>query len=50
MSIYFGSNQLTRQQIAQYEVIKDKYFLQRDNLKLLEDERKALTNYFETRT
>lgn len=49
VSIYTNTADLTREQRVAFERIKDKYFELRDELKHLEDERKAYVNYLKAK-
>lgn len=48
VSVYSSTSGLSKDQIIAYEIIKNRYFEIRDRLKILEDERKALTGYLKT--
>jgi uncharacterized protein (DUF342 family) len=48
LSIYSNTVELTKEQIIVFERVKDKFYELRDQIKNLEDERKALTNYLRT--
>lgn len=49
MSTYTNTSNLTRERADEYERIKEIYFKLKDALKILDDERKALTNYKRTK-
>lgn len=49
VSVYGGSSGLSREQLAEYERIKDNYYDLRDRLKRLEEQRKALSQYLRTK-
>ena len=48
VSAYSNSDGFTREQMKIYDEIKNRYYNIRDNLKKLEEERKALTGYLRT--
>lgn len=49
VSVYGGEKGLSKQQIMTYEKIRENYFSIRERLKLVEEERKALSGYLRTR-
>jgi len=49
VSVYGGSSGLSREQLAEYERIRDNYYDIRDRLKKAEEERKVLLQYLRTR-
>lgn len=48
MSIYSNTVELDRIKLAELEAIKDKFFRVKEDLKLMEDEKKVLANYLRT--
>lgn len=48
ISIYTNTSELTKEQKAMFNKIQENYYEQKDNLKLLEDDKKALVNYLRT--
>ncbi|HEX2945350.1 MAG TPA: FapA family protein [Clostridia bacterium] len=49
VSVYGGASGLSREQLAEYDRIKDNYYELRDRLRRAEEERKALSQYLRTR-